>query len=448
MIAIDTALSLLDDALAKARAAGAHAADAVLTASSSLSASVRLGALEDLSRSEGVDLGIRLFAGSGSAIVAVSDLSAPAVARSVETAMALARAAPPDPYAGLADVTLLMRGPAPALDMLDDAEPGAEALIALARETEAHARAVSGVTNSEGASAGYGRSLMALATSSGFCGAYEGSSTSLSASVIAGSGLDMQRDYAFHSVRHRADLETPATIGARAGERAVGKTGPIKLCSAPMPVVFSPRVSHSLLGHLSSAINGQSIARKSSFLLDALGSAVFAAGIFISDDPLRPRGLRSRPFDGEGLATARTGIVADGVLTTWLMDSAAARQLALSPTGHAARSVSAPPGAGPSNLYMHPGGQTPEALIGQVKRGLYVTELIGMGVNGITGDYSRGAAGFLIEDGALGPAVAEVTIAGRLQDMFRALIPASDLEFRYGSNAPTVLLESMTVAGT
>lgn len=449
MLTTDQALSILDQALAKARAAGAHAADAIISGSTSLSASIRLGDLEDLSRSEGVDLGIRVFAGSGSAIVAASDLGPAAIERSVETAVALARAAPPDPYAGLADPALLCAADdRPDLDLLDPSEPPAERLLAMAREAEDIARAHSGITNSEGASAGYGRSFMALATSTGFRGASEGSSFSLSASVIAGSGLGMQRDYAYHSARHLNALETPEQIGMEAATRALQRMNPAKLDSEKMPVVFSRRVSHSLLGHLSSAINGQSVARKSSFLSGSLKERVFAPGITITDDPRRPRGLRSRSFDGEGLPTRRVDVVADGILTTWMMDSASARQLGLVPGGHAQRPVSSPPGAGPSNLFMQPGAMSREALIGSIARGLYVTDLIGMGVNGVTGDYSRGATGFLIEGGQLAGPVAEITIAGRLQDMFARAVPADDLEFRYGSNAPTLLIDAMMIAGT
>jgi PmbA protein len=443
------ALDILDHALAKARSAGADQADAILTGSSSVSASIRLGALEDLSRSEGVDLGIRVFIGNSSAIVAVSDLSSAAIARSVETALALARAAPPDPFVGLAEAALLCgEGDRPDLDLQDADEPSADALMAMAREAEDFARAGKGITNSEGASAGYGRSFMALATSNGFRGSSEGSSFSLSASVIAGEGLGMQRDYAYHSTRHRDALETPEQIGTKAAARALRRLNPTKLESDRLPVIFSRRVSHSLLGHFSGAINGQSIARKSSFLVDALGTAVFAPAIRITDDPRRPRGLRSRSFDGEGLPTRATDIVADGVLTTWLMEGASARQLGMAPTGHAHRSVSGPPGAGPTNLYLHNGSVSAEALISSIKRGVYITDLIGMGVNGITGDYSRGAAGLLIENGCLAGPVAEITIAGRLQDMFKAMIPANDLAFRYGSNAPTLLVEGMMVAGT
>ena len=257
----------------------------------------------------------------------------------------------------------------------------------------------------------------------------------------------MQRDYAYHMARHFADLEGAEAIGRRAGERAVKRLNPIKLDTAAMPIVFDPREGGSLIGHLLGAITGGSITRGTSFLKDSLGTQIFAPGIRIIDDPLRLRGLRSRNFDGEGLPVARTAIIEDGVLTGWLLDSAAARQLGLQPTGHASRGTSGPPGAGGSNLHLEAGTDTPAALMAGIKRGLYVTELIGMGVNGLTGDYSRGASGFLIEDGELTVPVAEVTIAGNLTDMFRTLVPADDLVFRHATNVPTIRIDGMTVAG-
>jgi PmbA protein len=289
--------------------------------------------------------------------------------------------------------------------------------------------------------------VMALATSHGFAGAYTLSSHMLSASVLAGTGGGMERDHAWHSARHAATLEDPETVGRRAGERAVSRLNPEKVASGEMPVLFDPRVSSGLLGHLTSAISGSSIARKTSFLLDALGTQIFAKGIVIRDDPLLPRALRSRPFDGEGLPMAARDLVADGVLQTWLLESASARQLGLEPTGHAARGVAGAPGVSPTNLYMAAGEISREAMIGGIKRGILVTELIGQGVNGLTGDYSRGAAGFLIEDGEVTRPVSEITIAGNLKDMFLAAVPASDLEFRYGINAPTIRIDGMMVAG-
>ena len=448
MLTVPHALDRLDAALAAARAAGADAADALYMGDAATSVSVRLGKLEDIGRSEGEEVGIRVFVGQRSASVASSDLSPEALAEAAARAVAMARLAPEDMFAGLAPADRLAHGDLPELDIHDPSEPSAEALLDRARAAEDAARAVPGVTNSEGGGTSAGQMVMALATSTGFRGGKAGSSHRTSASVVAGTGADMQRDYAWHSSRHLADLEHAITIGTRAGQRAVERLNPTKLGTAAMPVVFDPRVGSSLLGHLVGAITGSAIARGTSFLKDALGTAVFAPGIHIIDDPLRPRGLRSRAFDGEGLPCRRLAIIEDGVLTSWLMDAASARQLGLAPTGHASRGTNGPPGAGPSNLHMAPGSITPAALIADISQGLYVTELIGMGVNGLTGDYSRGAGGFLIENGQITRPVAEVTIAGNLKDMFRTLVAADDLRFRHATNVPTLRIDGMTVAGS
>jgi PmbA protein len=447
MLTVPQALDRLDSALAAAKAAGADAADAVYVGDGSTSISVRLGRLEDIGRSEGEEVGIRVFVGQQSASVSSSDLSPAALATAAERAVAMARLAPADKWAGLAPAELLMRGEAADLDIDDGGEPAAERLRDMAMAAEDAARAVDGVTNSEGGGASAGRAVSAIATSTGFRGGRRSTSYGSSASVLAGSGGDMQRDYAYHQTRHFADLESPEAIGRRAGERAVKRLAPIKLETAAMPILFDPRVSSSLLGHFVGAIVGGAITRGTSFLKDAMGTQVFDSQVTIIDDPLRPRGLRSRGHDGEGLPVQRRALIDKGVLTTWLLDSASARQLGLAPTGHATHGVGGPPGAGPTNLHMEPGGQSPAELITGIKRGFYVTELIGMGVNGLTGDYSRGASGFLIEDGELTVAVAEVTIAGNLAAMFRAAVPGNDLAFRHAANAPTVRIDGMTVAG-
>ena len=435
------------DIVARAMKAGADAADAVFAADAATEISVRLGALEDVGRSESEDLGLRVFIGQRSASVSTSDLAPEALEQLVERAIAMAREAPEDRWAGLAPEERLMKGDAPLLDLDDGGDMSPTELREAALAAEEAARAVPGVTNSEGGGASASRSLWALATSHGFSGAYANSGYGLSASVIAGEGSGMQRDYAFTSARHRSRLESPEEIGRRAGERAVARLNPGRMESAALPVVFDPRVGAALLGHLTGAIAGQAITRRTSFLLEALGTKVFADGITVSDDPHRPHGLRSRPFDGEGLPVSPCAIIEDGVLSTWLLDSASARQLGLEPTGHAARGVGGAPGVTTSNLYMHAGHVPVATLIGDIKRGVYVTELIGQGVNGVTGDYSRGAAGFLIEDGELAGPIAEFTIAGNLKDMFRNVTPANDLEFRYGTNVPTLRIDGMTVAG-
>jgi PmbA protein len=433
--------------VAAAARAGADAADALYVCNASTQVSVRLGALEDVERSEGEEIGLRVFVGSRSASVSSSDLSTDALSALVDRAVAMAREAPEDPWSGLAPEDRLMRGDAPQVDGDDGADPSPAELRARAEMAEGAARGVVGVTNSEGAGASASRTVIALATSHGFTRGYTSSGYGCSASVIAGEGGGMQRDYAFHSVRHLSDLEDAEAIGLRAGERAVKRLNPGKLSSGALPVVYDPRVGAGLLGHLIGAITGSSIARRTSFLLDGLGTQIFAPGIVVRDDPLRLRGLRSKPFDGEGLPTAASEIIADGVLTGWLMDSASARQLGLQPTGHATRGISGPPGTGVTNLYLEAGTLSPEELIADIKLGVYVTELIGQGVNGVTGDYSRGASGFVIRDGRICEPVAEITVAGNLKDMFRKLTPASDLIFRRSVDAPTIRIEGMMIAG-
>jgi PmbA protein len=446
MLTPDQARDIAQRLVEQACRAGATAADAMLAADHSSSVSVRLGELEDVSRSEGQEIGLRVFDGQRSATVASSDLSPDALTALVERAVAMAREAPEDAYAGLAPSELLLREEAPDLDEFDPAEPSPADLRARALAAELAARAVPGVTNSNGGTGSASASTVALATSGGFSGAYRASGHSTSASVVAGEGSTMQRDYAFHSARHLADLEEPEAIGRRAGERAAARVGSAKVEPGRLPIIFDPRVATSLLGHFVGAINGAAIARETSFLLGKLGERIFAAGITIHEDPLRRRGLRSRPFDGEGLPTRPMNLVEDGVLTTWLADSAAARQLGIRPTGHAARGVSGAPGASPSNLVLQPGTRSREQLLAAFPRAIVVTELIGQGVNGVTGDYSRGAAGFLVTGGEIGPPVSEITIASNLLDMFATLEPASDLEVRRGIDAPSILVPEMTVA--
>ncbi len=447
MLTPEQALDYATDVVARATRAGADAADSVVVSGGSTEVSVRLGKVEDIQRSESGDLGLRVFVGSRSASASTSDLSRTAIDALVERTVAMARLAPEDPFAALAPADMLAKGPFDDFDGDDHIEVEPEALRQRALEAEDAARAVAGVTNSEGGGASHGSSITAIATSAGFGGARGGSSHAVSASVLAGEGARMQRDYYSHSTRHLSDLESASAIGTEAGRRAVARLDPVRLKSGPMTVVFAPRVAGSLLGHFAGAINGAAIARKTSFLIDQLGKPVFAPGISIIDDPWRVRGLRSRAFDGEGLPTRLTALAEDGVLTQWIADVAAARQLGIAPTGHAWRGVSGAPGAGLSNVHLAAGTQTPADLIADIGDGFYVTELIGMGVNGLTGDYSRGASGFHIVKGEIAGPVAEVTIAGNLKDMFAALVPADDLEFRYATNAPTVRIDGMTLAG-
>jgi PmbA protein len=441
-----TALADLAERLvAAARQAGADAADAVAVRSMSLSVEIREGAVEESQRSESDDIGLRVLVGRRQSVVSTNDIRAD-VAQLAERAVAMARIAPEDRFAGFADESLLERHP-PDLDLIDPELPSVAVLEQRAQAAEAAGLAVKGVNKSEGASASAGIGGMVLATSHGFRGSYLTSRHSLAMSAIAGEGTAMERDYDFSSALHAADLDPAEQIGRSAGERAVARLNPRKVATKRVPVVFDRRIAGGLIGHLAGAINGAAVARKTSFLRDKLGERLFKPGIRIIDDPLRKRGQRSRPFDGEGVKAHAQAIVDDGVLKTWLLDSATARELNLVTTGHAQRGVSSPPSPGPTNLHIEAGQRSPDELIADISDGFYVTELIGMGVNPVTGDYSRGASGFWIENGRRSYPVSEVTIAGNLISIFGALEPANDLEFRYGTNAPTVRIEGLTVAG-
>lgn len=445
MLSVTRARDTAERLVERAIRAGADAADAIYAGNRSSSVQVRFGELEHVDRSESEQVGLRLFFGSRSASVASSDFSEDALAALVERCVAMARQAPEDPFAGLAPSELLLGDDPPFLDMDDGEEPDPSVLRDRAHDAERAALGVAGVTNSSGGSGGASATTIAIATSGGFAGAYRNSGHSCSVGVIAGEGSDMQRDSAWHSVRHLTDLDPADAIGRLAGTRAVARLNPARPAPGPLPVLFDPRESASLLGHFAAAINGAAVARQSSFLKDRLGTAVFAPGVTIVDDPLRLRGLRSRPFDREGLAVARCELVSAGILTGWLATSAAARQLGIRPTGHAARGAGVP-GASPSNLYLAPGRRSRDELLAAFPEALLVTELIGQGVNDVTGDYSRGAAGFMVRGGAVAEAVAEVTIASNLLEMFATLEPASDLEFRRGIDAPTLLVPEMTIA--
>lgn len=427
--------------------AGADQADVLYFGDSATEVMVRLGALEDVTRSEGEEIGLRFFVGQRSASVSSSDLSADALAALVERAAAMAREAPEDPHSGLAPDDRLLRGDAPELEADDGGDPSPVALKQRALEIEDSARAVPGVTNSEGAGLSAGRTVVAFATSQGFARGYTNSGYGGSASMIAGEGSAMQRDDASHSVRHFADLDPPEALGRLAGERAVRRLGPGKLASGTMPVLFDPRVGGGLIGALLSAMSGPAIARKTSFLLGREDEPLFAEGVSILDDPHRRRGLKSKPFDGEGVATRPSRLIDRGARASWLLNSASARQLGLETTGHASRGIGGAPGVGATNVHLEPGPLSPAELMADVTRGLYVTQLIGQGVNPVTGDYSRGAAGFIIENGEITAPVDEITIAGNLIDMFRELVPADDLEFRRAVNVPTLRIDGMTVAG-
>ena len=442
-----SALSDLAERLvAAAKRAGADAADAIAVRGVSVSVEVREGAVEESQRSEGDDLGLRVLVGRKQAVVSTNDIRGDGLNALADRAVAMARAAPEDRYAGLADAALLARD-FPALDLLDPDMASVEVLESRAREAEAAALSVTGVTKSGGASASTGIGGMVLVTSHGFRGATLSSSHSVAMSAIAGEGTGMETDYDYSSALHAADLENAQKIGQSAGERAVKRLNPRKVTTRRVPVVFDRRIAGSLISHLANAANGSSIARRSSFLREKRGERLFAPGIDIIDDPLRKRGLRSRPFDAEGVAGGVLKIVEDGVLKSWLLDCTTARELGLQTTGHANRGVSSTPSPGATNLHLAAGAKTPQQLIGDIADGFFVTDLIGSGANLVTGDYSRGASGFWIENGEVTYPVSEVTIAGHLLEIFKGLTPANDLIFRYGTNAPTVRVEGLTVAG-
>src|SRR5258708_1233534 len=439
-------ISLAERLLKAARAAGADAADAVAMRSVSQSVDVRDGAVEESQRAEGNDVGLRVMVGKKQAVVSTNDLSRDGVNALAERAVAMARVAPEDRYAGLADQDRLAKS-FPDLDLVDRELPDTAALETMARRAEEAGRAVKGVSKSGGASASAGIGGMVLLTSHGFSGAYLGSRHSVSMQAIAGEGTGMETDYDFSSALHASALDDPEKVGRTAGEKGVAGLNPRKVSTKKVPVVFEWSVAGSIVGHLVSAINGSAIARKTSFLKDKMGQKIFGSGINIIDDPLRKRGLRSRPFDAEGVACKRMALIDDGVLKTWILDSATARELGLATTGHAGRSASSAPSPSATNLHLEAGSLSPEELIKDIDEGFFVTDLIGSGANMVTGDYSRGAAGFWISKGQRNYPLSEVTIAGNMLDMFRTVTPASDLKFRYGTHAPTIRLEGLTIAG-
>jgi PmbA protein len=430
-----------------ARRAGAESADALAVGGISIALARRLGAREEIERAEGADVGLRVLIGQRQAVVSSSDLSRQALDDLIERAVAMARHVPEDPYAGLAAPEQLAAN-FPTLDSVDPREPSVELLDQRAAAAEDAARAISGVSNSDGADASWGYSRVILAGSNGFFGTFEGSRHSISVAVLAGEGTHRELGSEFTTAVYGEDLRTPEEIGRRAGERAVARLNPRKISTRQVPVIFEQDIAAGMVSALAGAINGSSVARGTSFLQESMGEAVMAPGITIVDDPHLPRGLRSRPFDGEGIAPVRREIVSGGTLNSWILDLHTARQLGLETTGHASRGTTAAPTPAATNLFMQPGTVSPESLIGEIESGFYVDRLLGQGVNMVTGDYSRGAAGFWIEKGEIAYPVSEITIAGNLKDMFQAITPANDLRMRRALNAPTLRIDGMTVAGT
>lgn len=439
--------SLLQDVVDAALKAGADAAEAVGAERRALSITVRQGELEEVEREESRDLGLRVFVRGRQATVSGSDISRDARAKLVERAVAMARLAPEDPYASLADPDTLAQGVLPDLDLYDPSEPSPETLEERARIAEAAARAVPKVTNSDGGSAAWSTGQWRMVTSAGFQGVHGASRFSLGASAIAGDEGGMETGYDGRMVRWQADLPDPDAIGAEAGRRAAQRLGARKIASTTAPVIFENRLAASLMGPLIGAISGPSIARGTSFLKDRLGQRVFAKGVRITDDPHRLRGLGSQPFDDEGVTNAPHAIVDDGVLTTWLLNTATARQLGLKTTGHASRGLAGPPGVSPSNLTFQPGDRDQAGLMKDAGAGLLITSMFGPSLNGNTGDWSVGCSGFWFEAGEIAYPVTEITVAGNLIDIYARVVPGSDLEIRGASNAPSLLIDALAVAG-
>ncbi|CAN7187692.1 TldD/PmbA family protein [Rhizobium rhizogenes] len=440
-----TLLSRASQLIDLARKAGADAADAVVVRSRSQSVSVRLGKVEGTESSESDDFSLRVFVGNRVASVSANpgfDLQALA-----ERAVTMAKVSPEDPFACLADEADLAKS-YPNLDLFDPTEVSSAELREAALAMEEAALDVPGVSNSSGSGASAGMGGMVLVTSHGFAGHYMGSRFSRSVSVIAGEGTGMERDYDFDSRLYFSDLDASEDIGRRAGERVVKRVNPRQVPTGKdVTVVFDPRVARGFVGHIAGAINGASVARKSSFLRDKMGQQVLKAGLSITDDPLIVRGSASRPFDGEGVTGKRLVMIEDGVLKQWFLSTSTAREIGgLKTNGRGARGgTSVSPSS--TNLALEPGDISPEELIRNVGNGFYVTELIGQGVNMLTGEYSRGATGFWIENGELTFAVSEVTIASNLKDMFMRVTQANDIDRDFSVAAPTLAIEGMTLAG-
>jgi PmbA protein len=439
-------ISMATDMVARARKKGADACDVIVSDGLSTEVSINNGTIEQVEQSEGREIGLRVFVGESAAIVSGSVFTSDALEKLAERAVDMAKLAPPDPFAGIADASLLAKD-VPELDLYSDKTLSAAQLQKMAEEMEQIALAVPGVSKSSGSGASFSSGWSALATSNGFAKSYGKTSFGLGISVIAGEGTGMERDYDGHSALHLGDLESIEKIGRTAGERAVKRLAPRKIASQDVPIIYDRRVATSLVSHMLGAINGSAIARGTSFLKDKLGAGIFRPGVTIIDDPLRTRGGASRPYDGEGLPVQRRAIIDKGVLTGWTLDLRSARKLELTPTGQGARGTSSPPGPTTSNIYMEAGTDTPEAMMKALGKGFLVTEFIGSTINPVTGDYSRGASGFWFENGEIAYPVSEITVGGNLIAMFKLLTPASDLIFRGSFSVPSLLVEGMTIAG-
>ena len=442
-----TELDIAERLLAAAKRAGAEAADVLVIAGESISIGVADGALEEVESAETREAGLRVLIGQRQACVSSSDLAPEALVAMAERAVAIARETPEDPYCGLPEAEATGGHAAPETLDLTDAQPllRPEALEEIARAAEAAALGVDGVTQVEQAYAAREASQVTLAATNGFSGGYRRTDTSIGVSAIAGSGLGRERDYAHETRCHRADLPTPDWIGQRAGRRAVERLDPKRPPGGAVPVLYHERVAASLISHILVAVNGASVSRGASWLMDAMETQVLPEGLDIVEDPLIPRGLSSRPFDGEGIAARRRPIVENGRLVRWVLDSATARKLGLSTTGNARRGLSSPPSPGSTNVRLTQGPRSRDDLIREMGTGLLVTSMIGASINPTTGDYSRGASGFWIEGGEIAYPVNEITIAGKLPEMVRTILPADDADPYRSQSVPSLLVEGLTV---
>eukprot|EP00095_Tigriopus_kingsejongensis_P004160 snap_masked-scaffold2865_size11753-processed-gene-0.1 protein:Tk04160 transcript:snap_masked-scaffold2865_size11753-processed-gene-0.1-mRNA-1 annotation:"modulator protein" len=441
--------TLTEQMIAIAQKAGADAVDAIAVDGTSVSIDVRGGALEKAERSEGVDVGMRVFVGQRQACVSSSDAKTATLEQMAARAVAMAREAPEDPYAGLADTAQLASDrDSASLEMFDPSdEPDPAMLQDDAARAEAAALQNKGISQVQSASAGYSRRRIHLAASNGFSGGYTRSDRGLSCVAISGTGTGMERDYDYDSRIFQADMREADDIGRSAAARAVDRSGARKPKTGSYPVLFDERISSSLIGHISQAVNGAAIARGSSWLRDALGEQILPKGLSLIEDPRRPRAFSSRMFDAEGLATQRRAIIDDGILTGWTLDLANARKLGMQSTANASRGTSSPPSPSLSNLALTQGEQSRADLIRDMGTGLLITSMIGSTVNPNTGDYSRGAAGFWVENGEITYAVNECTVAGNLRDMLMRMVPANDARAHLSHVVPSVLIEGLTLAG-
>jgi PmbA protein len=441
-----SSLTILEDLLARAKRQGATGADAVMFDSTDISASIRKGLPESMERAESTGLGLRVFVGQRIATVSSSNFNDSTLDELAERAVSMAKLAPEDPFAALATPDQFAQN-FPELDLCDPVEPTPEWLQEQAKTTEEAALAVTGVSNTEGADAAYTQGRIGIVTSNGFAHSYPSSTFMLSVSVLAGSGTAMERDYDYSVAIHREDLANAAAIGQKAGEKAVKRLNAKKVKSCQVPIIFDPKIAKAFIATFCGAISGAAIARDTSFLKKCMGEQVFADGITIVDDPHIKRALGSRPFDAEGVGNAKRNLIENGVLQSWLLDIRSANKLGLKTLGDASRGTASPPHPSTSNCYLSAGALSPRELMADIKEGLYITDTFGSGSNLVTGDVSVGAAGFWIENGVITHPVNEFTIAGNLRDMYKRLTPANDLEFRYSTNAPTIRIDGMTVAG-